>query len=136
MSYPVSGMVKTFHPDGYDVDHAMVPHGISVILNAPSVFRFTGSACPERHLTAAKILGANVSNKLLADAGEILSDQIVSLIQELRLPNGLKALGYDYEDIPQLVQGTLPQHRVTKLSPRPASSDDLAEIFEDALVAW
>ena len=136
MSYPVSGMVKTFHPDGYDVDHAMVPHGISVILNAHSVFRFTGSACPERHLTAAKILGANVSNKLLADAGEILSDQIVSLIQELRLPNGLKALGYDYEDIPQLVQGTLPQHRVTKLSPRPASSDALAEIFEDALVAW
>ena len=136
MSYPVSGMVKNFYPEGYHVDHAMVPHGVSVILNAPSVFRFTAPTCPERHLEAARILGANASDKLLPDAGRILSDQIVNLMQKLKLPNGLKALGYDYGDIPKLVEGTLPQHRVTKLSPRPASRDDLTEIFEDALVAW
>ena len=57
-------------------------------------------------------------------------------MQRLEVPNGLKAVGYTSSDIPALVAGTLPQHRVTKLSPRPAEPEDLAAIFESALVAW
>ena len=41
MSYPVSGHVKSYRAPGYAADHPLVPHGISVILNAPAVFRFT-----------------------------------------------------------------------------------------------
>jgi hydroxyacid-oxoacid transhydrogenase len=52
------------------------------------------------------------------------------------VPNGLAAVGYTTADIPALVGGTLPQHRVTKLSPRPAGEDDLARLFEQAMVAW
>jgi hydroxyacid-oxoacid transhydrogenase len=52
------------------------------------------------------------------------------------MPNGLRALGYTPADIPALVEGTLPQHRVTKLSPRPAGRDELAGLFEDAMLAW
>jgi len=48
----------------------------------------------------------------------------------------LKGIGYSTSDIPELVEGTLPQHRVTKLSPRPAGADELAALFEDAMVAW
>ena len=51
-------------------------------------------------------------------------------------PNGLRAIGYSSSDIPALVEGTLPQHRVTKLSPRPAGPDELSALFEDAMVAW
>jgi hydroxyacid-oxoacid transhydrogenase len=136
MSYPVSGAVKDFRPPGYAVDHPLVPHGISVILNSPAVFRFTASACPERHLAAAAALGADVSRANKSDAGAILSDQITAMMQRLRVPNGLRALGYSSSDIPGLVAGTLPQHRVTKLSPRPANEDDLAKLFEQAMVAW
>jgi hydroxyacid-oxoacid transhydrogenase len=57
-------------------------------------------------------------------------------MQRLKMPNGLRAVGYTPADIPALVEGTLPQHRVTKLSPRPAGPDDLAALFADAMIAW
>ena len=136
MSYPVSGHVRDYRAPGYPSDHPMVPHGMSVILNAPAVFRFTASANPQRHLEAAEALGASVSNVAEADAGRVLADRITWFMQRLDVPNGLKAVGYTTADIPALVEGTLPQHRVTKLSPRPASADDLAALFEDAMVAW
>lgn len=137
MSYPVAGLVKTFRARGYDaVDHPMVPHGVSVIVNAPAVFRFTGSSSPERHLKAAEVLGANVSGASKEDAGAILADCLVGIMQDLQIPGGLRELGYDSSDIPALVEGTLPQHRVTKLSPRPAGPEDLARLFEDAMVNW
>jgi hydroxyacid-oxoacid transhydrogenase len=136
MSYPVSGLVRNYRAPGYAVDHPLVPHGVSVILNAPGVFRFTSSACPERHLKAAEVLGAKVSGARLEDAGEILADKIIQMMRDLKIPNGLRALGYQSSDIPALVEGTLPQHRVTKLAPRPASAEDLSRIFEQAMVAW
>ena len=57
-------------------------------------------------------------------------------MQRLKTPNGLRGIGYTTADIPALVEGTLPQHRVTKLAPRAAGPDELARIFEDAMVAW
>ena len=136
MSYPVSGHVKNFRAPGYAVDHPLVPHGVSVILNAPAVFRFTAAADPGRHLQAAEALGADVSNARADDAGRILADRITWFMHRLSVPNGLQAVGYTTADIPALVEGTLPQHRVTKLSPRPAGPDELAALFEQALVAW
>ena len=136
MSYPVSGMVKGFHPAGYPVKHSLVPHGISVILNAPAVFRFTALACPERHLRAAAILGADVSRSVADGAGQILADRITLFMQRLKVPSGLAAIGYTRADVPALVQGTLPQHRVTKLSPRPFSEEELAGLFESAMQSW
>jgi hydroxyacid-oxoacid transhydrogenase len=136
MSYPVSGMVRDYRPDGYDVDHAIVPHGTSVILNAPAVFRFTASSSPQRHLDAAAALGADISGAGPDDAARVLTDRIIFFMQELDIPSGLAAIGYGSDDIPALVEGTLPQHRVTKLSPRPAEADDLARMFEDAMRYW
>ena len=136
MSYPVAGMVRDYHPAGYAGDHPIVPHGMAVILNAPAVFRFTGAAGPTRHIQAAGLLGADISRAKPGDAGTILSDRLIALMQELQVPNGLSAIGYTTADIPALVEGTLPQHRVTKLSPRQAAAEDLARLFEDAMRYW
>jgi hydroxyacid-oxoacid transhydrogenase len=136
MSYPVSGMVRDYRPEGHQGTGPIVPHGMAVILNAPAVFRFTGSACPQRHLEAAGFLGADVSRASPDDAGKILADRVTEFMRRLNIPNGLAAVGYTTADIPALVAGTLPQHRVTKLSPRPAGEDELAALFEDAMVAW
>ena len=136
MSYPVAGMVENYVPEGYAIDYPLVPHGFAVIVNSPAVFRFTAPTCPQRHLRAAEILGADCSGAKDEDAGAILADRIVSLMRQLGAPNGLSALGYGSQHIPALVEGTLPQHRVTKLSPRAADAEDLAAIFADALSYW
>jgi hydroxyacid-oxoacid transhydrogenase len=136
MSYPVSGNVKTYRAPGYISDHPLVPHGFSVIVNAPAVFRFTASSSPERHMQAAEALGVDVARCHPVDAGRILSERITWFMQRLKTPNGLREIGYTSSDIPKLVEGTLPQHRVTKLSPRPAGPEELSALFEDAMVAW
>ena len=136
MSYPVSSMVRTYVPPGYPESRPLVPHGTSVILNAPAVFRFTADAAPQRHLKAAEALGADISSAKDHDAGDLLASRIIEFMQRLKVPNGLSEVGYTSDDIPALVEGTLPQHRVTKLSPKPAEREDLAAMFEDAMKYW
>lgn len=136
MSYPVAGLVKGYHPPGFQVDHPLIPHGISVILNTPAVARFTAPAQPGRHLRAAQALGADVRDASLTDAGEILAGRVIEFMRSLNMPNGLAAVGYAEADIPALVAGTVPQHRVTKLSPRPATPEDLTRLFRDSMKIW
>ena len=136
MSYPVSGMVRSYSPPGYPPGHPIIPHGMSVILNAPAVFRFTAQTNPAKHLYAARLMGVDTSDAREEDAGELLSQAIIDLMKETGVPNGLGAIGFTEEDIPTLVEGTLPQHRVTKLSPRPANGDDLTGLFRDAMKYW
>jgi hydroxyacid-oxoacid transhydrogenase len=136
MSYPVAGMVKEYVPEGYPPGHPIVPHGMAVVLNAPAVFRFTAQANPELHLYAAQLMGVDITGANPADAGEILADAIIDLMRKVDMPNGLNAVGFSSDDIDKLVEGTIPQHRVTKLSPRPASPDDLKQLFLDSLKLW
>ena len=136
MSYPVSGMVRSYRPDGFAGEGPIVPHGMSVILNAPAVFRFTAQADPARHLEAARCLGADIAGASASAAGEILANRIIEIMRLTGMPSGLAEVGFTEADIDALVEGTIPQHRVTKLSPRPASADDLRGLFRDAMRYW
>ena len=109
---------------------------MAVVLNAPAVFRFTAPSNPERHLEAARLLGVDTSNAKKEDAGDILANVIVSLMKKNGMPNGLSSVGFTAEDADRLVEGTLPQHRVTGLSPRPFTPDDLKKLFLDSLTCW
>jgi hydroxyacid-oxoacid transhydrogenase len=138
MSYPVSGMAmaRGYTPDGYPPGHPLVPHGMAVCLNAPAVFRFTAPANPELHLAAAKLMGCEISRAKPEDAGEILANAIIDVMRKVGMPNGLSAVGFGPQDLDKLVAGTLPQHRVTKLSPRPAGPEELRQLFLDSMTLW
>ena len=136
MSYPVSGMVKDYIPDGYPPDNAIIPHGMAVVLNAPAALRFTGPARPQRHLEAARLMGIDASDTDGERAGDILADAVIELMKKTDMPHGLAAVGYGDGDVEGLVEGTLPQHRVTKLSPRPFTAQDLRKLFLDSMTLW
>jgi hydroxyacid-oxoacid transhydrogenase len=136
MSYAVAGGIKKWKPEGYADDHAIVPHGISVILNAPAVFRWTAQSDPERHLDSARLLGADTRGAGPENAGDILADRLIEIMKLCKVPSGLAEIGYTEADLDQLVKGTMPQHRVTKLSPRPASEEDLRQLFIDSMRYW
>ncbi|KAM4556212.1 hydroxyacid-oxoacid transhydrogenase, mitochondrial isoform 1-T2 [Fundulus diaphanus] len=133
MSYPIAGNVKTHAARGYCVEHPLVPHGLSVVLTSPAVFSFTAPMCPERHLEAAEILGADVRQVRREDAGAVLADTLRQFLFDLQVEDGLAAVGYSRDDIPALVKGTLPQERVTKLSPRAHTEEDLSRLFESSM---
>jgi hydroxyacid-oxoacid transhydrogenase len=136
MSYPVSGMARGYIPEGYVSDHPIIPHGMAVVLNAPAVFRFTAPTDPQRHLWGARLMGVDVSEASPEDAGEILAAALTDLMRQAGLPNGLSAVGFGPEDVPELVAGTMPQHRVTKLCPQPFDEGDLEQLFLDSMTLW
>lgn len=136
MSYAVSGNVKEFTLDGYPEGKPLIPHGLSVIINAPAVFRFTSTISPERHLEAARLLGVDISDKSSENSGNLISNKLIEFIKKLGMPNGLRGLGYNESDIDNLVEGTLPQHRVTKLSPIDAGKKELKMLFEESFELW
>jgi alcohol dehydrogenase class IV len=136
MSYAVSGQVREFRPAGYPQNAAIVPHGMSVIVNAPAVFRFTATACPGRHREAARTLGADVSDVGDGDAGLALAGRIIELMRATQMPNGLAALGYTKSDADALTDGAFPQRRLFANSPREVSRNDLHHLFETALSYW
>ena len=136
MSYAVAGLVKDYSPEGWPSDHFMVPHGISVIVNSPAVFRKTGSACAERHWKAAEAMGADLRDKKIEDSGDILADQIVSMMRDTGIPNGLSGVGYSNKDLDALTEKSYPQKRLIDNGPIPISREELKDIFRDAMSYW
>lgn len=139
MSYPISGQNPGYKHNGYVIDTPIIPHGVSVAVTAPAVFKFTGASNPDRHLAAAEVFGKDVSNAKKESAGEILSEALAEFLVNLGdQPRGLKALGFGSEQIDDLVEGTLPQKRVLMLAPNLSLEDNeereqLRGLFEEAM---
>jgi hydroxyacid-oxoacid transhydrogenase len=139
MSYPVSGQNPGYKHAGYEVSSPIIPHGVSVAVTAPAVFKFTAASNPDRHLLAAEAFGVDISNVKRESAGEVLSEAIAKFLADLGdQPKGLKELGFNSEHIEGLVEGTIPQARVLMLAPGLAKElqqerDQLRALFEEAM---
>jgi len=136
MSYAVAGLVKDYAPEGWPADHPMVPHGISVIVNSPAVFRKTGPACAERHWQAAAAMGADLTDTKVEDGGDILADQILGMMRETDIPNGLSGVGYSMDDLDALTDRSYAQKRLIDNGPMPISRDELKDLFRNSMTLW
>jgi len=133
-AYPIAGQVREFHPKDYPRDEAMVPHGMSVVLTAPEAFRFTFDAAPERHLKVAELLSGSDQSDL--EPAERLPHALMELMRDLEIPNGIGGVGYDKNDIDDLVGGTMKQQRLLSIAPKDVNEDDIAGIFNRSLELW
>jgi alcohol dehydrogenase class IV len=136
LSYAVSGLARDWHVDGYPAGTTLVPHGMAVVLNNPSVWRHTAPAHPERHLRCARHLGAEARGATPDDAGEVLAGRIIELMRATGMPNGLTALGFGERDIDALATGAEPQYRVIRNAPVDVGRDELKHLFSSALRYW
>jgi alcohol dehydrogenase class IV len=136
MAYAVAGLVREFRPSGYPADEPLVPHGMAVIVNAPSAFRFTAEASPERHLEGARLLGADTHEAGPADAGEVLAGELIRVMRAVGMPNGLSGVGYTDDDVVALSEGAHPQQRLLQNAPREMSKPVLADLFRRAMRYW
>jgi alcohol dehydrogenase class IV len=133
-AYPIAGRVKDFHPKDYPADEPMVPHGMSVALTAPEAFRFTFDANPDRHRRAAQLLDPRADEP--GDAAEYLPTVLAALMRDIDIPNGIGAVGYEEDDIPDLVDGAMKQQRLLATAPKDVTEDDLAGIFRRSITLW
>jgi alcohol dehydrogenase class IV len=136
MAYAVAGLVRDFRPPGYPAGEPLVPHGMAVIVNAPSAFRFTAEVSPERHLEGARLLGADTQGAGAQDAGEVVTKELIRIMRALGMPNGLTGVGYSEDDVVALTEGAHPQQRLLQNAPREMSKPVLAELFRQAMRYW
>jgi len=136
MSYSVAGLVRDYRPPGYPDDEPICPHGISVIVDAPSAFRFTAPAAPARHLEGATLLGADTRDAAPEDAGEVLGEHLLGMMKATGMPNGISGIGYGEDDVAALAEGAYAQQRLLKNSPVEVGRDDLEALYRASMRYW
>ena len=132
-AYPIAGLKHEWQPPGYPQNHPFVPHGWSVIVTAPAAFRFTYEAMPERHREVAELL---VGERIESADENTLPEIIIQLMKDVGAPKGVRELGYDEEDIDDLVEGAMKQQRLLVGAPKEVSEEDLANVLRESMDNW
>ena len=136
LSYAVSGLVRDWHVQGYPEGKVLLPHGMSVVLNNPSVWRATAPTHPARHLRCAEALGATTRGATPDDAGEILANRVIEMMRATNMPNGIAELGFGEAHLDALAKGAEPQYRVMKNAPIDVDHEVLTKLFRSAMRYW
>jgi len=136
MSYGITHLMHNITTDGYPIESPFVPHGISVVVNAPAIFQYTAEATAERHMEGAQCLGADTSGATKEDAGEVLSKRLVQLMRDTRMPNGLSGVGFDASHVKALAESSIRQARAIANAPRDSNLVDIENMYNNALSYW
>ena len=105
-----------------------IPHGVSVALVQPHVFRFNAEATPDRHAAVARALGvaACASDLATASAG---AEFLAHLTRESGIDTDLRNHGIRPEDAGVLADSAMKVERLLRNSHRPVTKDDCIAIY-------
>ena len=130
-AYPIAGLKHSYQASGYK--NCFIPHGFSVIVTAPAVFRFTYDVDPEKHIKAAELLKGSIIDN---PSPESLSYELIKLMKEVGAPSGIKELGYVEQDISKIIKGAMKQQRLLSIAPKEVSENDLNQILIQSMENW
>ena len=133
LSYGVTHLMSDVTTEGYAVKSPFVPHGISVAVSTPAIFRYTAEAAPERHFEAAGYLQSDLKGAAVNDSGEVLAKRIIELMRKTGVPNGLRGVGFALDDVPALAASSARQVRAIANSPRETNLIDIENIYAAAM---
>lgn len=136
MSYGVTHLMHDITTEGYPVASPFIPHGISVVVNAPAIFQFLAEGAPKRHLEAARFLGADAASATPDEAGEVVSKRIVQLMRQTGVPNGLSGVGFGVGDVKALAASSIRQTRAINNAPKVANQSDMESIYGNSISYW
>jgi len=136
MSYGITHLMNDITTEGYPIASPFVPHGISVVVNAPAIFKYTAEATQERHMEGALCLGADAKGATAEDAGEVLSKRLIELMRNTQMPNGLSGVGFSKKDIKALAESSARQARAIANAPRDSNVVDIENMYSNALSYW
>ena len=107
-----------------------IPHGVSVALVQPHVFRFNAEATPERHANVARALGVTSGSTTMetACAGALA---IARLTRDCGLDPRLSSYGIEAERIPALAKSAMTVQRLLRNNPRPVTEADCVRIYRE-----
>lgn len=106
-----------------------IPHGVTVALVQPHVFRFNAIATPERHAAVAKALGVPPGRNDLETAAAG-ADLLASVTRDSGIKPDFGSYGIRPAEIPRLADSALKVDRLLRNSPRPVTREDCITIYE------
>jgi 1,3-propanediol dehydrogenase len=109
-----------------------LPHGVVNGVLLPHVIRFNATVVPERFAALAGAMGLPVDGVPHEEAAEMLAEHVQCLANRVGAPRRLSELGVTAADLARLAATALNDACLTT-NPRPASFDDIAAIFREAL---
>ena len=130
-AYPIAGLKHSYQASGYK--NCFIPHGISVIVTAPAVFRFTYNVDPEKHIKAAELLKGSIIDN---PGSESLPYELIKLMKAVGAPSGIKELGYAKKDIPEIIIRAMKQQRLLSIAPKDVRENDLNQILIQSMENW
>ena len=133
LSYGVTHLMRDVTTEGYEIGPPFIPHGISVIVSAPSIFRYTAAAAPERHFEAAGFLQADLKGAGTEDSGEALAARLIALMRKTGAPNGLQGVGFGPDQVAALAASSARQARAIANAPRETNLVDIENIYAAAM---
>ena len=136
MSYGVTHLMHDITTDDYAVSSPFIPHGISVVVSAPAIFKYTAEATPDRHLEGAAFLNADAKGATQDEAGEVLSKRLIELMRDTHIPNGLTGVGFEQSHVKALAESSFRQQRAIANAPRDSNLTDLENMYQGALSYW
>lgn len=109
-----------------------VPHGLANGLLLPHVMNFNCIGNPNKFADVAAFLGEDVEGMSTRDAARLAGETVMSLMEDIEMPEGLESLEIPEDAFEDLAERALALTRVLDNNPRRITVEDAIAIYEEA----